>query len=243
MKVTLDEIRRAEDVIRDLVQTTPVGVSRSISERLGATVHLKFENLQTTGSFKVRGALNKVRALGAAELSRGLVAASAGNHAQGVAFAATSRGTKARIVMPETAPLAKILATQGYGGEVILHGRVYDEAFAHARELEQKHGYTFVHPFEDPVIIAGQGTLGLELARQIPDLDSVVIPIGGGGLVAGVATAMKALNPKLRVYGVVSDVSPGMLQMFHGRKPDEPLPTLTIADGISVKRASRRDAR
>jgi threonine dehydratase len=141
--------------------------------------------------------------------------------------------------MPETAPLAKILATQKYGGEVILHGRFYDEAYSRARELEKSQGYTFVHPYEDPAIIAGQGTLGMELLEQIPDLDSVVVPIGGGGLISGVATAVKAIKPGIKVYGVVSSVAPGMLQMFRGLDPDPPSPVLTIADGISVKRPSR----
>jgi threonine dehydratase len=142
--------------------------------------------------------------------------------------------------MPETAPLAKIQATQSYGGEIVLHGQVYDDAFRHARELERANDYVFVHPFDDPDIIAGQGTLGLELLEQIPDLDSLVVPIGGGGLASGIATAVKAMKPSVRIYGVVSDVSPGMLQLYRGHEPDPPLPTLTIADGISVKTASPR---
>src|SRR5262249_19628708 len=148
--------------------------SRSVSERLGAKIFLKLENQQTTGSFKARGSLNKMLSLSKAELAKGLVASSAGNHAQGVAYAATTVGAKARVGMPETSPLVKILATQKYGAEVILHGRVYDDAYQHARELEKKHGYTFVHPFEDPFVIAGQGTIGLEILEQVPDLDSVV---------------------------------------------------------------------
>ena len=238
MTVTAADINKARALIRDLVQLTPTGVSRTLSERLKTTVHLKLENLQTTGSFKVRGALNKVLNLAPADLARGLVAASAGNHAQGVAYAATRVGARAVIVMPESAPLAKVQATRGYGGEVVLHGRVYDEAFAHARELAQTNGMTFVHPFEDPHVIAGQGTIGLELLEQIPDLDAVVISIGGGGLAAGVATALKAVRPGIKIYGAVSDVSPGMMQMFKHLPVDPPLPTLTIADGISVKRAS-----
>ncbi len=156
--------------------------------------------------------------LSGAELARGLVCSSAGNHAQGVAYAARVVGAKAHVVMPETAPLAKVIATQAYGAEVILHGRIYDEAYAHARELEKTNGYTFVHPYEDPHVIAGQGTIGLELLEQIPDLESVVVSIGGGGLISGLATAIKASRPNVRVYGVVSSSAPGMLQMFRKQR-------------------------
>lgn len=240
MSVSLSDIQAAQTRIQHVVQKTPINSSRSVSERLGTKVFLKLENQQTTGSFKIRGSLNKMLSLDKAELARGIVASSAGNHAQGVAFAAHSVGAKAKVVMPETSPLVKILATQKYGAEVILHGRIYDEAFQHARELEQKHGYTFVHPYEDPMIIAGQGTLGLEVFEQISDLESIVVPIGGGGLISGVATAIKALNPKVRVYGVVSTVAPGMKQLFNGQPVDPPSSELTIADGISVKRTSQK---
>ncbi len=236
--IGLNEIQAARSRIAGKVQTTPVNVSRSVSERLGTSVFLKMENQQTTGSFKVRGSMNKMLSLSKAELDKGLVASSAGNHAQGVAFAATSVGAVARVVMPETSPLVKVMATQRYGAEVILRGRVYDESYAYARELEAKHGYTFVHPYEDPAIIAGQGTLGLELVEQVSDLDSVIIPIGGGGLISGVATAVKSLNPKCRVYGVVSYASPGMKQLFRGEKVEASMAALTIADGISVKKPS-----
>lgn len=238
MPISYDDVKTARERLKDLVQMTPIDTSRSVSDRLGCQVHLKLENQQTTGSFKVRGSLNKMMSLSPGELAKGIVASSAGNHAQGVAYAATRLGAKSRVVMPETAPLAKILATQKYGAEVILKGRIYDESYQYARELEAKHGYTFVHPFEDPHIIAGQGTLGLELLEQIPDLDSVVLPIGGGGLISGVATAIKAIKPNIRIYGVVSDVAPGMMQMFQHGSVTPPEPTLTIADGISVKRPS-----
>jgi len=238
MPIVLDDIKEARERIRELIQFTPVNNSRSVSERLGTQTFLKLENTQTTGSFKVRGSLNKMMQLTPAELAKGIVCSSAGNHAQGVAYAATRVGAKAKIVMPETAPLAKIIATQKYGGDVILHGRIYDESYAHALELHKTYGYTFVHPFEDPHIIAGQGTLGLELLEQVPDVDSVVVPIGGGGLISGVAVALKTLRPSVKIYGVVSHVSPGMLQMFRGKKVDPPSPELTIADGISVKRPS-----
>lgn len=238
MPITLDDIYEARKRIGGKIQVTPMNTSRSVSERLGTEVILKMENQQITGSFKTRGSLNKMLSLSQADLNKGLVASSAGNHAQGVAFAATSVGAKAHVVMPETSPLIKVMATQKYGAEVILHGRVYDDAYQHARELEKKHGYTFVHPYEDPKVIAGQGTLGLEVLEQAPDLESIVIPIGGGGLISGAATAIKALKPSVRVYGVVSSVSPGMLQMFRKQKVDPPSPSLTIADGISVKKPS-----
>lgn len=238
MAIGLKEIEEARARVGHLVQKTPVSTSRSISERLGTEVLLKLENQQTTGSFKVRGSLNKMLSLSPIELRKGLVASSAGNHAQGVAFSAHKVGAQAHVVMPETSPLVKIIATQKYGAEVILKGRIYDESYQYARELEKEKGYTFVHPYEDPLIIAGQGTLGLEILEQIPDVDSVVVPIGGGGLISGVATAIKALRPQVKIYGVVSSVAPGMMQMFKGGEPEPPSPELTIADGISVKRTS-----
>lgn len=236
--ITLDDIQAARKRIGHLIQLTPMGAFRSVSERLGRDVFLKLENQQLTGSFKVRGSLNKMLSLSKADLNKGLVASSAGNHAQGVAYAATSVGAKARIVMPETSPLVKILATQRYGAEVILKGRIYDESYAYARELEAEHGYTFVHPFEDPLIIAGQGTMGLEILEQVPELDSVVVPVGGGGLISGIASVIKKKRPTCKVYGVVSSIAPGMRQMFKGEPVDPPTPSLTIADGISVKRPS-----
>ena len=168
-----------------------------------------------------------------------MIASSAGNHAQGVAFAAAQVGAKAFVVMPETSPLVKVLATQSYGAEVILKGRYYDESYAHAQELAKQRGHVFVHPYEDPLIIAGQGTVGLELLEQIPDLDSVVVSIGGGGWISGVAVALKTKLPHVKVYGVVSEVAPGMMQMYKGLPVDPPSPQLTIADGISVKKPSR----
>lgn len=240
MPIVLADILEARARIGKSIQLTPIGTSRSVSERLGTQTFLKLENQQTTGSFKIRGSLNKMLSLTPEELRKGVVASSAGNHAQGVAFAARTVGAKAFVVMPETAPLAKVMATQAYGAEVILKGQFYDESYAYALELEKAHGYTFVHPFQDPRVIAGQGTLGLELLEQLPDLDSIVIPIGGGGLISGVATALKAQKPTLKVFGVVSSVAPGMMQMFKHQPVDPPAKTLTIADGISVKKPSER---
>jgi len=238
MPISLNDIQAAQARIQSRIQVTPINTSRSISERLNTEVSLKLENQQTTGSFKVRGSLNKMLSLSKAELAKGLVASSAGNHAQGVAYAARAVGAEATVVMPESAPLAKVLATQKYGAKVVLKGRIYDESYQHARELESEHGYTFIHPYEDPLVIAGQGTLGLEILAQIPDVDSIVVPIGGGGLFSGIATAVRALRPQVRVYGVVSQIAPGMLQMLRGQPVDAPTPLLTIADGISVKRPS-----
>lgn len=240
MPISAEDILKARERIQDKIQKTPVNPSRSVSERLGTQAVLKLENQQTTGSFKIRGSLNKMLNLSRAELDKGLVASSAGNHAQGVAYAGRSVGAKAHVVMPESAPLAKVIATQAYGAEVILKGRIYDESYAYARELEKQHGYTFIHPYEDPLIIAGQGTLGLEVLEQVPDLDSIVIPIGGGGLISGVATAIKAARPKVRVYGVVSSSAPGMKQMFKKQAVDPVTNVLTIADGISVKKPSQK---
>lgn len=238
MAIRIEDVDQARARIGSLVQKTPVSTSRSISERLKTEIVLKLENQQTTGSFKTRGSLNKMLALSKAELDKGVVASSAGNHAQGVAFAARTVGCRATVVMPETSPLIKIMATQKYGAEVVLHGRVYDEAYQKARELEKSRGFSFVHPYEDPMVIAGQGTLGLELIEQLPEFDSIVVPIGGGGLISGVATAIKAHRPKVKIFGVVSSVSPGMMQLFKKRKVEPPSPNLTIADGISVKRPS-----
>jgi threonine dehydratase len=240
MPIELKDILEARQRIHGQVQYTPIDTSRAVSERLHSEVLLKLENQQTTGSFKARGSLNKMLTLTPAELKKGVVCSSAGNHAQGVAYSASKVGAKAFVVMPETSPLVKIMATQSYGAEVILKGRIYDDAYAYARELEAEKGYTFVHPYEDPMVIAGQGTLGLEVLEQIPDLESIVVPIGGGGLISGVATAIKASKPNVKIYGVVSSIAPGMKQMFKKQTVDAPSPTLTIADGISVKKPSAK---
>jgi threonine dehydratase len=236
--IDLNDVHLAHKKIASLIQKTPVNHSQSVSKRLGTDVFLKLENQQTTGSFKIRGSLNKILSLSKSELQKGVVCSSAGNHAQGVASAAARVGAKAFVVMPETSPLVKVMATQSYGAEVILHGKIYDEAYQHARELEQRHGYTFVHPYEDPLVIAGQGTLGLEILEQVPDLESIVVPIGGGGLISGIATVIKAQKPAVKIFGVVSAASPGMQQLFRGQTVEPPSHLQTIADGISVKKPS-----
>ena len=205
----------------------------------GTQLFLKLENEQLTGSFKIRGAMNKMNSLSADERQRGVVCSSAGNHAQGVALAAKILGVKAHIVMPHTTPIVKINATRSHGADVILHGEFYDEAFAHAKVLEREKGYIFVHAFEDPFVIAGQGTIGLELFEQIPGLDSIVIPIGGGGLISGIASAAKALNPKIRIIGVVSDQTQAMMNLKrHEPVVDKKKRISTIAEGIAVKNPS-----
>jgi len=240
MKVTLSDIREAQVRLEKMIQKTHVDHSVSASRLAGAETFFKFENSQKTGSFKIRGAYNKIATLSDDEKKRGVVASSAGNHAQGVALSATLAGVKATIVMPTTAPLAKVMATQAYGAEVILHGDIYDEAFEKAQELSKKQNLVFIPPYEDPHVIAGQGTIGLELFEQIKDLDTVVIPVGGGGLISGVAIALKSMNPKIRVIGVQSEQAPGMVDLFKGVQPNPNLKKITtIADGIAIKKPSK----
>lgn len=230
----LGAIRAAAERLAPHVRETPTVYSYTFSESLGADVHLKLENLQRTGSFKVRGALNKILLLSDAERARGLVAASAGNHAQGVALAAQLAGCTAKIVMPVSTAITKVERTAGYGAEVVLHGTSYDEAAAHALELVAREGRTPVHPFDDWDVIRGQGTVGLEIARQVPDLGSVVLPIGGGGLIAGVALALKALRPGVSVIGVQArGASPMVESIREGEKRVVANPR-TLAEGIRV---------
>src|ERR1700686_2563282 len=202
--VTLRSIRDAMGRIRGSIVVTPFAHSEKFSQQTGNSIFLKLENLQMTGAFKERGALNKILMLTEKERGRGVIAASAGNHAQAVAYHATKRGIQAQICMPLTTPLVKVSATRGYGAEVILAGANYEEAFEEAVRRCNQFGLTFIHPFDDESVIAGQGTLGLEMLEQHGDLDAVVIPIGGGGLIAGVACAVKETNPKIQVIGVQS---------------------------------------
>lgn len=208
--VTLEDIRAARERIGGTLQATPCVRSEALSTRCGVAIHLKLESLQRTGSFKARGALNKLLQMPVAERDAGVIAASAGNHAQGVAFAAAEVGARSRIVMPATTPLIKVARTREFGAEVDLVGGNFDEAFEHAKTLEREHGYSFVHPFDDPLIIAGQGTVGLELLEQVPDLEALVVPIGGGGLISGIALAVKEQRPEVAIYGVQSEAAPSM---------------------------------
>jgi len=240
MKVTLADIQNAQAVLAGVIRPTEVDKSYSASQRVGTEVFFKYENTQFTGSFKLRGAYNKIHSLSQEEKSRGVVASSAGNHAQGVAFSAQKAGVRATIVMPVSAALIKVEATKSYGADVILQGEVVDDSHVYARELVEKHGFVFVHPYEDEKVIAGQGTIGLEIMKAIPDLDSIVVPIGGGGLISGIATAVKALNPKCRVIGVQSSQASGMQKLFKHESYEPPKPRIsTIADGIAIKKPSK----
>jgi threonine dehydratase len=238
--VSLAEIRTAMDRIRDSIYLSPCARSEYFSQLTGNSVYLKLDNLQRTGAFKERGALNKLLTLTAEERSRGVIAASAGNHAQGVAYHAGCHGIRAEICMPLTTPLIKVSATKSYGAEVILHGANYDEACEEAVRRSQQFGTTFIHPFDDEVVIAGQGTMGLEILQQVPDIEAVIAPIGGGGLIAGVACAVKATNPQVRVIGVQPARLPSMKVAIAEGHPVTLSPAATIADGIAVRRAGEK---
>ena len=235
--VTLTSIQTARARIGDAIHVSPCQLSHHLSELTGLPLHLKLENLQRTGSFKERGALNKLLTLCETERSRGVIAASAGNHAQGVAFHATSRGIRAQIVMPLATPQIKVAATRGYGAEVILHGASYDEACEEALRRSVEQGRTFIHPFDDAEVISGQGTIGLELLEQVPDIEAVVVPIGGGGLISGIGCALKETNPRIRVIGVEPERLPSMLRAREAGHPVTISAEATIADGIAVRRA------
>ena len=233
--LTLDKVYHAHYVLKEAIRQTDIIHSPVLSKESGCEVYLKCENLQITGSFKVRGAYYKISQLTEAEKERGVIACSAGNHAQGVALASKKFGIKSIICMPDGAPISKVEATKSYGAEVVLVPGVYDDAHNRAEELKAEKGYTFIHPFDDEDVIAGQGTIGLEIMEQAKDADIVVVPVGGGGLVSGVAFAIKSLNPKVRVYGVQSAGAPSMLNSLEHHKI-ETLPSVsTVADGIAVK--------
>lgn len=231
--VTIADIRAAAARIAGSVVRTPTLLSKTLSDITGAEVWLKFENLQFTAAYKERGALNKLLQLDPASRSKGVIAASAGNHAQGLAYHGRRIGVPVTIVMPVSTPIVKIKQTQDHGARVILEGAQFDDAYAHARELEAKEGLTFVHPFDDPDIIAGQGTVALEMIEDAPDLDTIVVPVGGGGLVSGVSIAAKAINPAIRVAGVQSKLYPALYNLKNGLHIASGGDTL--AEGIAVK--------
>jgi threonine dehydratase len=234
---TVSDVWHAQEIIREHVYHTPLLQSRTFSAMSGATVYLKAENLQRSGAYKIRGATNKLAHLTPEERERGVIAASAGNHAQGVALAAAALGVRCTIVMPTGAPLAKVTATQGYGATVVLHGDTYNDAYAHARELQQQTGMTYIHAYDDPDIIAGQGTLGLEILADLPDVEALVVGIGGGGLIAGIATAIKGLKPDVRIVGVQAAGAASMRAALDAGHLVT-LPSIgTIADGIATRRA------
>lgn len=232
-QLTLDKIYHASYVLKEVIRRTDLIYAPKINPK--ANVYLKPENLQLTGSFKVRGSYYKISQLSEEEKARGVVACSAGNHAQGVALAATKNGIKSTICLPDCAPISKIEATKSYGADICLVEGVYDDAYQRALQLREEKGYTFIHPFDDVDVIAGQGTIGLELLDQLKNIDAVIVPIGGGGLISGVAFAIKSLNPAIKVYGVQSSGAPSMAQSLEHKKIERLTGVQTIADGIAVK--------
>ena len=232
--LTLDNVYRASYVLKDVVRKTDVLYAPKLCP--GTELYLKTENLQITGSFKVRGSYYKMSKLTAEEKARGVIACSAGNHAQGVALSAQKNGIKAVICLPDGAPISKVEATKSYGAEVCLVEGVYDDAYRRALELRDEKGYTFIHPFDDEDVIAGQGTIALELTQQLSDIDAVLVPVGGGGLISGVAYTLKTLNPNVKVYGVQAEGAPSMLRSVKDGQIEALSSVKTIADGIAVKR-------
>lgn len=231
--ITLDKVYHAKHILREVIRQTDVIKAPKLNP--DCEVWLKTENLQITGSFKVRGAYYKMSQLSPEEKAKGVIACSAGNHAQGVALAAQKAGIKAVICLPDSAPISKVEATKSYGAEVVLVEGVYDDAYNEALRLRDEHGYTFIHPFNDELVIEGQGTIGLELMEQLSDLDAVVVPVGGGGLISGVAFAIKSLNPNVKVYGVQASGAPSMRSSLASGKILSLDSVSTIADGIAVK--------
>jgi threonine dehydratase len=235
MHVSLEEIQKARETLTGVICRTGLAYTNTISEMSGNHIYLKMENLQRTGSFKLRGAYNKIANLSDSEKAKGVIASSAGNHAQGVALAATAFGIQSTVVMPKNAPLSKVNATRGYGATVVLHGDVYDEAYAEAKRIQEEQHSTFIHPFNDPMVIAGQGTIGLELLEDLPEVEVVVVPIGGGGLIAGMAIALKKLKPSIKIIGVQTKNMPCMAQSLNNQCVVTIDGIPTIADGIAVK--------
>ncbi len=231
--LTLDHIRAAHDRIRGAIVATPTLHSKTLSNLTGANIYLKFENLQFTAAYKERGALNALLLLSDEARSRGVIAASAGNHAQGLSYHGTRLGVPVTIVMPETTPTVKVMQTESVGGKVVLHGETFDDAYTYARQLEAEQSLTFVHPFDDPNVAAGQGTVALEMLEQIPQLDMFVVPIGGGGLLSGMGTAARALKPDIGLIGVQAALYPSMYALLNGKQM--PCEGDTLAEGIAVK--------
>ena len=232
--VTIDKIFHASVVLKDIIRPTPLAKAYGIAPE--CSLYLKPENLQNTGSFKLRGSGYKIAMLSDEEKQRGVIACSAGNHAQGVALAASKCGISSLICLPDTAPISKVEATKRYGAQVCLVPGVYDDAYNKALELKEEKGLTFVHPFDDEYVIAGQGTIGLEIINEMHDVDAVLVPIGGGGLISGVACAIKSISPHVKVYGVQAAGAPSMYNAIHSGHPDALASVSTIADGIAVKK-------
>jgi threonine dehydratase len=234
------DVLRARDCVAETARHTPLEYSYTFSDMTGADVHLKLETFQRTGSFKIRGATNRIATLSEAEQEAGVVTASAGNHAQGVALAATRIGVDSTIVMPEHAPVAKVKATRSYGGRVVLYGADYDEAAERAHEIEREEDRTYVHAFDDPMVMAGQGTIGLEVLEDLPGVETVVVPIGGGGLISGIATALKASDPDIRVVGVQAEGASSVAESLEQGTVVERDSVETIADGIATRKVGEQ---
>lgn len=235
VELPLIEFEKASERLKGILHHTEMDPSSTFSSMTGAKIYLKCENRQKTGSFKIRGASNKIACLAEQGETKGVVASSAGNHAQGVAYASTRFGIPATIVMPKTAPLAKVQATEGYGAKVVLAGDCYDDAYAEACRICSDEGATFLHPYNDLEVIAGQGTLGLEILGDLPNVDMIIVPAGGGGLLAGVAAAVKQINPRVKVCGVQAEGANAIAQSFRSKELITTLTASTIADGIAVK--------
>ena len=231
--VTLDKVYHASHILKSVIRSTALIKAPKINPE--SDIYLKTENLQITGSFKVRGAYYKISQLSAEEKERGVIACSAGNHAQGVALAAQKAGIKSLICLPDGAPISKVEATKSYGAEVCMVKGVYDDAYNKALELKDEMGYTFIHPFDDELVIAGQGTIGLEILDQLSDVDAVIVPVGGGGLISGISFAIKSLNPDIKVYGVQAEGASSMVNSVHDHQIEKLESVKTIADGIAVK--------
>lgn len=234
--MTIEQVEQAYETIQSVLTKTPLTKSQTFSAMSGTHLYMKCENLQKTGSFKVRGAYNKISNLVREEGVTQVVAASAGNHAQGVAFAASSQKIASTIVMPLSTPIAKVSATRSYGADVVLAGSVYDEAYAAARKLQEKSDAVFVHPFDDEDVIAGQGSVAIEILHELPTVDAVILPAGGGGFLAGVAAYLKQINPRIRVIGVQAAAANALVQSFQAKKLVSTKSAMTIADGIAVKK-------
>ncbi|WP_417326196.1 threonine ammonia-lyase [Halarcobacter sp.] len=233
--ITLDNIKEAKENLKDVAQNTPLTLAPILSETFRSEIYFKKENLQLTGSFKLRGAYNRIANLSQEKRDKGVVAASAGNHAQGLAYAAKQFGCNATIFMPEATPLTKVSGVKSHGANVVLTGENFDEAYAAAMKYKEENGVEFIHPFADDDVIAGQGTISLELLEEIPDLKQIVVPIGGGGLIAGIAIAAKAINPDIKIIGVVASGARGMKESYKSQTPIDSASVRTIADGIAVR--------
>jgi len=239
--IDLQEIKKAREKVKDIVLNTPFAKAPLLSQRCGANVYLKKENLQLTGAYKIRGAYNKISSLSESERKKGVIAASAGNHAQGVAYSAKVFGIPATIIMPEATPLMKVENTKNLGANVILKGANYDEAYEFALSFAKENGLTFIHPFADDMVIAGQGTVGLEILESCSELDYIVVPIGGGGLISGIGSVIKRLSPKTKVIGVVASGANAMKLSYVAKKAIDSLSVKTIADGIAVRDVNEKN--